>query len=214
MHISTSIIACLAASTVHSTTLPDASPANDVSLEPALEARDIGPEIEVIGIAAVMAAAIITKIAIEIGADVVKSLGEWDKTSGIWHESEQQQLGLYEQKNYDLRFKELTTISHKCMYMTGNNQFYTAAEGGDANLSYTYDTNCCTFDKATSDLACREVVHARMVDQAWPKKNCSNTTLQLGDISCCFTAGGAFGEQKNGQYEGRTRDLGVISTTL
>ncbi|WYZ39334.1 hypothetical protein EsH8_III_001248 [Colletotrichum jinshuiense] len=44
---------------------------------------------------------------------------------------------------------------YDCMYMEGNNQFYTRAEGGWINLGYAYDSNRCTHDRGTGDLTCR-----------------------------------------------------------
>ncbi|GKT50595.1 uncharacterized protein ColSpa_10776 [Colletotrichum spaethianum] len=45
-------------------------------------------------------------------------------------------------------------VSYDCMYMNGPNQFWTDAEGGYINLSYTYDRNHCSFDQKTGDLTC------------------------------------------------------------
>lgn len=50
----------------------------------ALQKR-VAPVVVVIGIAAVKGAAILTKIAIEIGADTIKNLGEWNKVGGLRH---------------------------------------------------------------------------------------------------------------------------------
>ncbi|KAF6810545.1 hypothetical protein CMUS01_13445 [Colletotrichum musicola] len=43
---------------------------------------------------------------------------------------------------------------YDCMYMEGNNQFYTHSEGGYINLAYHYDANRCTFIKDNGDLHC------------------------------------------------------------
>lgn len=43
---------------------------------------------------------------------------------------------------------------YDCMYMTGNNQFYTHGDGGYINLAYQYDSGRCSFDGSTGDLSC------------------------------------------------------------
>lgn len=72
--------------------------------------------------------------------------------------------------------------SYDCMYVSGNNQFYTHGDGGYINVScifmlelsslyrvattltlaasleklaYVYDNTRCAFDRATGDLTCR-----------------------------------------------------------
>ncbi|KAF6835290.1 hypothetical protein CPLU01_04370 [Colletotrichum plurivorum] len=44
--------------------------------------------------------------------------------------------------------------NYDCMYLASPNQFWTDAEGGYINLSYTYDRNHCSFDGKTGDLNC------------------------------------------------------------
>ncbi|GKT66032.1 hypothetical protein ColTof4_03215 [Colletotrichum tofieldiae] len=44
---------------------------------------------------------------------------------------------------------------YDCMYMEGNNQFYTHSEGGYINLAYHYDGNRCTHLRDNGDLHCR-----------------------------------------------------------
>ncbi|GME26545.1 uncharacterized protein EAE97_006828 [Neofusicoccum parvum] len=43
---------------------------------------------------------------------------------------------------------------YDCMYLGAGNAFYTHAEGGYINLSYTYQRGACTFDGKTGDLSC------------------------------------------------------------
>ncbi|KAI9641786.1 hypothetical protein NHQ30_009645 [Ciborinia camelliae] len=43
---------------------------------------------------------------------------------------------------------------YDCMYMSGNNAFYTNEEGGYINLSYRWATGRCNYDPKTGDLRC------------------------------------------------------------
>ncbi|KAG7119698.1 hypothetical protein HYQ45_014876 [Verticillium longisporum] len=115
----------------------------------------------VIGIAAVKGAAILTKIAIEIGADTIKNLGEWTKvreaftkktTDEMWNRNPDRKrfpaVACYN-KGYHLQNPNgidgklsakvelgLLHTDYDCMYIAGPNQFYTHSEGGYINVSY------------------------------------------------------------------------------
>ncbi|KAH7311266.1 hypothetical protein B0I35DRAFT_336208, partial [Stachybotrys elegans] len=61
--------------------------------------------------------------------------------------------GIAARVSEELKLEPLHT-NYDCMYMTGNNAFWTDSDGGYINLSYTYDSNRCSFDGSTGDLTC------------------------------------------------------------
>ncbi|KAJ0118762.1 hypothetical protein N8I77_001450 [Diaporthe amygdali] len=153
------------------------APAPEDQTSEALQKR-VAPVVVVAGIAAVKGAAILTKIAVEIGADTIKDLGKWNQareefskktTAEMWARNPDYQkypAAVCYNKGYKLKDPAGTTglvsakltlgqlnTDYDCMYMTANNQFYTQGEGGFINLSYTYSSRC-TFDKGTGDLTC------------------------------------------------------------
>ncbi|KAH9432923.1 hypothetical protein MCOR02_007596 [Pyricularia oryzae] len=44
---------------------------------------------------------------------------------------------------------------YDCMYMEGNNNFYTWSDGGFINYAFGIDRNRCEFDRSTGDILCR-----------------------------------------------------------
>ncbi|KAK8034869.1 hypothetical protein PG993_009864 [Apiospora rasikravindrae] len=46
------------------------------------------------------------------------------------------------------------STNYDCLYMKAPNTFYTHGDGGYQNLAYR-NTNACTFDQSTGDLACK-----------------------------------------------------------
>ncbi|KAF2177340.1 hypothetical protein K469DRAFT_742555 [Zopfia rhizophila CBS 207.26] len=132
----------------------------------------------VVTIAATAALAKITEIAIEIAADTLKNLGEWNEvretftqatTLEMWNRNpdyDTYHAAICYNKGYRLQNATgtfgltsaklelgLLNTDYDCMYMTAPNQFYTNNEGGYINLAYRYD-NRCTFDQSTGDLTC------------------------------------------------------------
>ncbi|KKY30856.1 hypothetical protein UCDDA912_g09202 [Diaporthe ampelina] len=123
--------------------------------------KRIAPLVVVAGIVAFKGATILVGIAIEIGADTIKNLGEWNEmreaftkktTSEMWARNPDLQYGMSGLASAKLELGMLKT-DYDCMYMTGNNKFSTKNEGGYINLSYTYN-NRCSFDKRSGDLTC------------------------------------------------------------
>lgn len=144
-----------------------------------LEKR-VGPVVLVLGITGSAALVRVAKIAIEIATDTLKSVPDFNKarsafttktTQEMWRRNPDYRkypaVACYN-KGYRLQDKnkingkasvkvslDLLHTNYDCMYIEGPNQFYTNAEGGSINLSYTYDTKRCSFDKKTGDLSCR-----------------------------------------------------------
>ncbi|TGO60705.1 hypothetical protein BCON_0033g00170 [Botryotinia convoluta] len=140
--------------------------------------RRIAPIVVVAGIAAVKGVAILTKIAIELGSQTIENLGNWNEarekftqatTANMWSRnpdynkypavmcynkgySVKNPAGITGKVSAKLSLGLLST-DYDCMYMTGNNQFYTQSEGGYINLSYRYNSRC-KFDGKTGDLTC------------------------------------------------------------
>ncbi|KAH6714985.1 hypothetical protein BKA61DRAFT_631861 [Leptodontidium sp. MPI-SDFR-AT-0119] len=133
----------------------------------------------VIGIAAVKGAAILTKIAIEHGAETIKNLGKWTEVREAftkatvadmwsrnpdrnkWHAAICYNKGYRVQNPNGIDGKLSAKVSsgllntdYDCMYMNAPNQFYTDGDGGYINLAYQYDSHC-TFDKKSGDLTCK-----------------------------------------------------------
>lgn len=137
-----------------------------------------GPILTVIGITAVQATAIVIKIAVEIGAETIKTLKDWNpareaftkKTiDEMWRRNPDYRkypAAICYNKGYHFQNGkwsgyvkakfELYTLwtNYDCMYMEHGNQFYTHAEGGWINLAYRF-SNACTHDARTGDLSCR-----------------------------------------------------------
>ncbi|RAL61617.1 hypothetical protein DID88_009654 [Monilinia fructigena] len=134
-----------------------------------------------VGAVALKGAGLLTKFAIEIGADFIKDLGQWNKAREVFTQTTTDQMwkrnpdynrypaAVCYNKGYHLRdpnghtgrvkaklsIGNFLKTDYDCMYMTGNNAFYTWAEGGYINLSYTYNGNRCSFNRANGDLTCR-----------------------------------------------------------
>ncbi|RDW65980.1 hypothetical protein BP6252_09615 [Coleophoma cylindrospora] len=150
----------------------------DQGTSQALEKR-VGALVVVAGIAAVKGVAILTKIAVEIGADTIKNLGQWNSaretftqktTLEMWNRNpdySKYPATVCYNKGYSLKNPAGITglvsaklslgqlfTDYDCMYMTGQNQFYTHSEGGYINLSYRYNGARCSFDQRTGDLTC------------------------------------------------------------
>ncbi|TGO59606.1 hypothetical protein BOTNAR_0159g00050 [Botryotinia narcissicola] len=143
----------------------------------ALQKR-IAPVVVVAGIAAIKGVAILTKIAIELGSQTISDLGKWNDarekftqatTANMWARnpdynrypavmcynkgySVKNPAGIAGKVSAKLSLGLLNT-DYDCMYMTGNNQFYTHSEGGYINLSYRYNSRC-SFDGKSGDLSC------------------------------------------------------------
>ncbi|KAF5869647.1 uncharacterized protein Bfra_010844 [Botrytis fragariae] len=143
----------------------------------ALQKR-IAPVVVVAGIAAINGVAILTKIAVEIGSQTIANLGKWNDarekftqttTANMWSRNpdyNKYPAAVCYNKGYSLKNPAgivgkvsaklslgLLNTDYDCMYMTGNNAFYTRSEGGYINLSYTYNSRC-SFDGKTGDLTC------------------------------------------------------------
>ncbi|APA14930.1 hypothetical protein SS1G_14379 [Sclerotinia sclerotiorum 1980 UF-70] len=151
----------------------------DNETDQALQKR-IAPVVVVAGIAAIKGIAILTKIAVEIGQQTIANLGKWNETRekftqattlAMWNRNPDYNkfpaVACYN-KGYHLRNPSgqdgrvsaklslgMLNTDYDCLYMTGNNAFYTHNEGGYINLSYRYNGGRCTFDKRTGDLTCR-----------------------------------------------------------
>ncbi|KAH9203886.1 hypothetical protein DL95DRAFT_320562 [Leptodontidium sp. 2 PMI_412] len=154
--------------------------------EPAPEGQDTqalqrraGPIVVVAGIAATAGAVILTKIAIEIGAETIANLGKWNEareeftkttTQEMWNRNPDytkfpaaacynkgyrlsDPAGIDGLRSAKLELGLLST-DYDCMYIAGPNQFFTDSEGGFINLSYTYNPDRCSFDDNTGDLTC------------------------------------------------------------
>ncbi|KAF7905244.1 uncharacterized protein EAF01_005765 [Botrytis porri] len=143
----------------------------------ALQKR-VGALVKVIGMATIKGIQLLTEMAIEHGGDTIKNLGEWNQareefskatTADMWARnpdyrrypavicynkgySVKNPAGIVGKVSAKLSLGFLNT-DYDCMYMTGNNQFYTHAEGGYINLSYKYN-NRCSHDRNTGDLTC------------------------------------------------------------
>ncbi|KAH6707211.1 hypothetical protein EV126DRAFT_488840 [Verticillium dahliae] len=143
-------------------------------------AKRAGPIVVVVGIAGTAAAGIIVKMAIEIGAETIKNLGEWNEqareaftkktTQEMWDRNPDYAkfpAAACYNKGYTLadpakidglrsaKFElGLLNTDYDCMYIQGGNQFKTNSEGGYINLSYTYDPTRCTFE-GSGDLTCK-----------------------------------------------------------
>ncbi|TGO15300.1 hypothetical protein BTUL_0042g00710 [Botrytis tulipae] len=143
----------------------------------ALQKR-IAPVVVILGIAAVQGIAILTKIAIELGSQSLGNLGKWNEarekftqatTANMWARNpdyNKYPAVVCYNKGYSVRNPagiagkvsaklslELLNTNYDCMYMTGNNQFFTHSDGGFINLSYRYNSRC-SFDGRTGDLSC------------------------------------------------------------
>ncbi|KAJ4393369.1 hypothetical protein N0V93_002577 [Gnomoniopsis smithogilvyi] len=152
-------------------------PAPNTQSDQGLQKR-VAPIVAVAGIAAAKGAIILTKIAIEVGADTIKNLGEWNEareaftkktTAEMWARNPDYSkfpAAICYNKAYSLQDPNgkdgllsaklslgVLNTDYDCMYMTGNNKFFTKSDGGYANLAYTYNSKC-TFDQKTGDLSC------------------------------------------------------------
>ncbi|KAF7939706.1 hypothetical protein BELL_1014g00060 [Botrytis elliptica] len=143
----------------------------------ALQKR-VAPVVAIAGIAAIKGIAILTKIAIELGQQTLGNLGQWNAvrekftqatTANMW--SRNPDYNKYPgvvcyNKGYSVRDPAgiagkvsaklslgLLNTDYDCMYISGNNAFYTRSEGGYINLSYRYNSRC-TYDGKTGDLTC------------------------------------------------------------
>ncbi|KAF4554112.1 Hypothetical protein D9617_5g069880 [Elsinoe fawcettii] len=124
--------------------------------------------------------AILTKIAIEIGADTIKNLGQWKRVREEFTQKTSQEMW---NKNPDYRKYPavacynkgftvrdwngiagkvsaklslgMLNIDYDCMYIAGPNAFWTRSDGGYINLSYRYNPQRCSFDQRTGDLTCK-----------------------------------------------------------
>ncbi|KAA8573645.1 hypothetical protein MFRU_001g03900 [Monilinia fructicola] len=134
-----------------------------------------------VGAVALKGAGLLTKFAIEIAAEFISDLGQWNKaretftqttTLEMWKRNpdyNRYPAVVCYNKGYHLRnanghtgrvkaklsIGNFLKTDYDCMYMTGNNAFYTWSEGGYINLSYRYNGNRCSFNKANGDLTCR-----------------------------------------------------------
>ncbi|KAH7141847.1 hypothetical protein EDB81DRAFT_869797 [Dactylonectria macrodidyma] len=133
----------------------------------------------VVGIVGTAAASIVAKIAIEIGAETIKNLGEWNEAREAFTKKTTQEMwdrnpdytrfpaAACYNKGYRLadpakidglvsaKFElGLLNTDYDCMFIEGPNQFFTDSEGGYINLSYTYNPDRCSFDDRTGDLTC------------------------------------------------------------
>ncbi|PSK42062.1 hypothetical protein B9Z65_3976 [Elsinoe australis] len=139
-----------------------------------------GAIVVVIGIAAVKGVAILTKIAIEIGADTIKNLKDWKRVREeftkktaleMWNKNPDYRkypaVACYN-KGYRLQNPAkiagkvsakvelgMLNTDYDCMYMEGGNAFWTNSEGGYINLAYRYNAQRCSFDQKSGDLTCR-----------------------------------------------------------
>ncbi|KAL1870235.1 hypothetical protein Daus18300_005300 [Diaporthe australafricana] len=135
------------------------APAPEEQTSEGLQKR-VAPIVAVAGIAAFKGAVILTKIAVEIGADTIKNLGKWNEareefskktTAEMWARNPDYQkfpAAICYNKGYKLQnaasidgllsaklsLGQLNT-DYDCMYMTANNQFYTQGDGGFINQS-------------------------------------------------------------------------------
>ncbi|KAH6696899.1 hypothetical protein F5X68DRAFT_257211 [Plectosphaerella plurivora] len=130
-------------------------------------------------IAGTAALANVAKIAIEIGGDFIKDLGNWNEAreaftkktvEEMWRRNPDRRkfpATVCYNKGYRLRNGNgfdgrvsvkfelgLLSTDYDCMYIMGNNQFFTDSDGGFINLAYQYDTSRCTYDSGTGDLTC------------------------------------------------------------
>ncbi|KAI9150876.1 hypothetical protein HJFPF1_10653 [Paramyrothecium foliicola] len=152
-------------------------------VEEGMEVRSLekrGATVVVLGIAGTAAAVIVVKMAVEIGAETIQNLGKWNQareeftkktTAEMWARNPDRNkypAAVCYNKGYsiqhpnnidgkaDVDFKlGLLHTDYDCMYLGGNNAFWTHAEGGYINLSYSYNGNRCSFDSKTGDLTCR-----------------------------------------------------------
>ncbi|TGO31592.1 hypothetical protein BHYA_0499g00020 [Botrytis hyacinthi] len=124
----------------------------------ALQKR-VAPIVAVAGIAAIAGVGILTKIAIELGAQTLENLGQWNEvrekftqetTLNMWARNpdyNKYPAAVCYNKGYSLKNPNgfvgrvsaklslgLLETDYDCMYITGNNQFYTHAEGGFINV--------------------------------------------------------------------------------
>ncbi|KAH7071809.1 hypothetical protein BKA63DRAFT_58336 [Paraphoma chrysanthemicola] len=137
-----------------------------------------GPIVTVLGIAAIKDLAIITKIAVEIGAQTIKNLSSWNSARETFTKKGVDEMWArnkdyskypaaicynkayhFQNGKWDGRVStkmELGQLStdYDCMYMEGGNQFYTHSDGGYVDLAYKYNSRC-SHDAKTGDLTCR-----------------------------------------------------------
>ncbi|KFA81152.1 hypothetical protein S40288_01036 [Stachybotrys chartarum IBT 40288] len=138
-----------------------------------------GAIIAVLGIAGTAAITKLTEMAIEVGADFIKDLGDWNDareaftkatTEDMWAKNPDYNkfpAAVCYNKGYRLETPAnvdgfasvkfelgLLNTDYDCMYLQGPNSFWTDSEGGYINLSYTYNADRCSFDQATGDLTC------------------------------------------------------------
>ncbi|KAH7084094.1 hypothetical protein FB567DRAFT_593577 [Paraphoma chrysanthemicola] len=137
-----------------------------------------GPIVTVLGIAAIKGLAIITKIAVEIGAQTIKNLGSWNTAREAFTKKTVDEMWArnkdynrypaaicynkayhFQNGKWDGRVSAKMELGqlftdYDCMYMEGGNQFYTHSDGGYVNLAYKYN-NRCSHDAKTGDLTCR-----------------------------------------------------------
>ncbi|KAK3984237.1 hypothetical protein QBC44DRAFT_202191, partial [Cladorrhinum sp. PSN332] len=151
-------------------------PAPEEQDSQALQRR--GAIVAVVGIAGTAAIAKLTEIAIEIGTDTIKNLGNWNEareeftkatTNEMWARNPDYKkfpAAVCYNKGYRVKDPALTeglvsvkfelgllNTDYDCMYLGAPNQFFTDSDGGFINLSYTYSDRC-SFDQKTGDLTC------------------------------------------------------------
>ncbi|APA16003.1 hypothetical protein SS1G_10104 [Sclerotinia sclerotiorum 1980 UF-70] len=129
---------------------------------------------------AIKGVGILTKIAVEVAGDTLKNLKKWNETREAF--TQKTTLEMWKRnpdynkfpavacynKGYHLQNPSgqdgrvsaklslgLLNTDYDCLFMTGNNAFYTHKEGGYINLSYRYNGNRCSFNKGNGDLTCR-----------------------------------------------------------
>ncbi|KAH8710039.1 hypothetical protein GQ44DRAFT_690355 [Phaeosphaeriaceae sp. PMI808] len=155
-----------------------------IKIGPAPEGQDTqalqkrGAIVVVLGIAAVKGAAILTKLAIEIGSDTIKNLGEWNESREAFTKKTVEEMWNrnpdytkfpatvcynkgYRTKNGNLdglvsaKFElGLLNTDYDCMFIGGDNQFFTDSDNGFVNLAYMFNPERCNHDTATGDLTC------------------------------------------------------------
>ncbi|KAF7881241.1 uncharacterized protein EAF02_007132 [Botrytis sinoallii] len=127
--------------------------------------------IKVIGIITIKDIQLLIEMVIEYSSDIIKNLKEFVRNflkqlftrnpdykkypAAIYYNkgySIKNPTGIVGKVNAKLSLGFLHT-DYDYIYITGNNQFYTHAENGFINLSYTYNKRC-NHDRNTSDLTC------------------------------------------------------------
>ncbi|KAF7896250.1 hypothetical protein EAF00_006264 [Botryotinia globosa] len=140
--------------------------------------RRITAGIAVAAVDTIKGVAIVTKVAIDAAGRTISNIKNWDNareeftkttTANMWARnpdyskypavicynkgySVKNPAGIAGKVSVKLSLGILHT-DYDCMYMTGNNQFYTDSDGGYINLSYRFNSRC-SFDGNTGDLSC------------------------------------------------------------